>query len=228
MPAADLIPSFSALAPTRRLRPCEPGTARFGSANREEIRAIRPPSASAAAAAASLSLRLRVVRCHAGGDGEEGKGEEEEAEAPESLFARELRRGYSGIRFEILEAIAKLLNANNSVAVAPDGRMVDAAEAFKIAGIEHGFFELQPKEGLAMVNGTAVGSGLASTVLFEGNVLAIMAEVISAVFCEVMTGKPEFTDRLTQKLKHHPGQIEAAVIMEHILKGSSYMSASRC
>lgn len=119
----------------------------------------------------------------------------------------------SGDLVSFLYIVDLLMGCLNSRAVTKDGREAFALEALCIAGVWKQF-ELALKEGLALVNGTAVGSALAFTMSYNANIMVFLAKIMLMFFYEAIQGKPEFTNLLTCKLKHHHGQILAAAIMK--------------
>ncbi|KAI4962642.1 hypothetical protein ZWY2020_028380 [Hordeum vulgare] len=106
-----------------------------------------------------------------------------------------------------LSYIAGLVTGRpNSMATAPMAQRLMPLRHLRSPASSMAFFELQPQG--RPCHGEWHGGGLWACIhgAFEANILSLLAEVLSAVFCEVMNGKPEYTDHLTHKLKHHPGK----------------------
>ena len=157
-------------------------------------------------------------------------------------------KGYSGLRWLDLENLAILLNKGitplvplrGSITASGDlsplghivavltgedhakahyqGHEISAKEALQIAGIEP--IVLGPKEGLALVNGTAVANALAATVLYDANILALLSQAATALTVEALLGTNQSYDPLINELKPHPGQVEVGKNLVGLLEGS--------
>ncbi|BDU75683.1 HAL/PAL/TAL family ammonia-lyase [Mesoterricola sediminis] len=161
------------------------------------------------------------------------------AETRAVLAARlnSLALGFSGVRWELLAALAALLNrgvlpripAEGSVGASGDltplsyvaatlvgerdalydGRVLPAAEALREAGLAP--ITLFPKEGLALMNGTAAMTGLACLATHRAGYLERFATRLTALAVAALRGnRDHFHPRFFQ-LKPHPGTLRAAV-----------------
>lgn len=167
--------------------------------------------------------------------------------------ANALLQGYSGIRFEVLEVLAALVNARLTPKVPLRGTITASGDLLPLSYIAAALtgrhnarvvtaggeevsarqalrmvgraepLVLQAKEGLALCNGTAVAAAVAATVCHDAGALVLLEVVLSAVFCEAMLGDREFVDPLIHQLRRQPGQVEAAAIMKHFLDRSTFM-----
>lgn len=147
-----------------------------------------------------------------------------------------LSRGVSGVRWVLLERLVDFLNHDllplipeeGSVGASGDltplsyvaaslvgerdvmfnGRRCTAAEALAAAGLEA--ITLRPKEGLAIMNGTAVMTALACDAFSRAEYLTRLTARLTAMASAALGGNEYHFDPRLFAVKPHPGQNEIA------------------
>ncbi|MGL5943743.1 MAG: HAL/PAL/TAL family ammonia-lyase [Waterburya sp.] len=157
--------------------------------------------------------------------------------------------GASGIRLELLRRLVTFLNAGvtphvyefGSIGASGDlvplsyitgalvgldcrytvdfnGETVDAPTALARLGLEP--IELLPKEGLAMMNGTSVMTGIAANCIHDTKVLLNLSMGVHALAIQGLYGTNQSFHPFVHDHKPHFGQIWAAEQMLSLLEGS--------
>jgi len=154
------------------------------------------------------------------------------------LLARlnSLSQGFSGVRWELLQTLTALLRhdvlpiipSEGSVGASGDltplsyvagvlcgerevrykGQIRPAADALRELNIAP--LHLAPKEGLAMMNGTAVMTGLASLAYERAEYLTRLSAKLSALACLALKGNRAHFDPALFAVKPHAGQNQIA------------------
>ena len=99
-----------------------------------------------------------------------------------------------------------------------------AAAAFAKFGIEPQ--RVIAKEGLSLVNGTAMSCGVAALALHDAHGLAILSQLLTAMSVEALRGSRESFDPFFAQVRPHAGQFDAARSIFGFLKESRLVSGS--
>jgi histidine ammonia-lyase len=196
-------------------------------------------------------LQRNLVRSHSAGTGPPLPVEQ--VRAAGVLRVSSLSAGHSGIRSETLELLIEILNCGvtpvvpcqGSVGASGDlaplahmtqtligegeawyqGERLPSAEALRRAGLEP--IELAAKEGLSLINGTEVMTGIAALSVLRAERLLAAADVIAAMSIEAFLGTDRVFDRRINALRPHPGQTRVADNLSALLAGSEIMLSHR-
>jgi histidine ammonia-lyase len=177
-------------------------------------------------------LQVNIVRSHAVAVGEPLN--REQVRAIQLMMLISLGKGYSGVRLELLELIAALLN-NDVLPFAPGegsvgylaveghialvllgegrasvagGEWVDGAMALKQVGLSA--TDLHTKEGLAMLNGTMSVTAISMLALYNATQAARTADVAAALSLEALKGTLRAFDPRYHSVKAHTAQAQTA------------------
>ena len=168
---------------------------------------------------------------------------EEAVRAAILLRANALARGFSAVRLVVIERLLDLLNHRitpvvprfGSVGASGDlcpsayiarvmagrgeamykGCRVPAAEALHSEGIPR--LELEAKEGLALLNGTTVMTGVGAIVVDEAAYLFQLSLGALAMAAEALGSSPDYYHPAIHMAKHHPGQLPCAEMLNSLL-----------
>jgi histidine ammonia-lyase len=194
-------------------------------------------------------LQERLLLSHAAGVGEPLATEI--VRAMLLLRANTLALGHSGCRPELIERLLQLLRlrihplvpAQGSVGASGDlaplahlalpvighgqveveGQVMPAAQALAAAGLDP--LVLEPKEGLALLNGTQMMSAVGALVLAAADRLARTASVAAAITVEALRGTEVAFSAALQSTRPHPGQVQTAAELRWLLRGSALQAA---
>jgi histidine ammonia-lyase len=191
------------------------------------------------------TLQLALVRSHASGTGP--LLPPDVVRGMMLLRANSLARGYSGVRPEVVERLLELLNhqlvpsvpeqgsvgasgdlaplAHLALALVGEGEFVDGRGHREPAAAVLGHQGLAPlvlleKEGVALVNGTALmATYLALSVADVREALAA-AEVAAAMSFDALHGDPASLDDRLGELRNFPEQRQVAASLRALLTGT--------
>ncbi|MFJ1703654.1 histidine ammonia-lyase [Kitasatospora sp. NPDC088346] len=195
-------------------------------------------------AAHAAELQHNLIRYHLVGSGPQAPAPV--VRATLLIRANCLARGYSGVRREVVDLLLDCLRHDllpavperGSVGASGDlvplcylaalligegtavhrGERRPAREALAAAGLRP--LTLQPKEALALINGTSFMAAFAVRAAAEARRLAEVAEACTALAVEVLLGNRDHYHPVIHRQKPHPGQVRSAARIRALLDGS--------
>jgi histidine ammonia-lyase len=199
------------------------------------------------------ALQHNLVRSHASGSGDPLGREVVRSMLVTRLQA--LALGYSGVREAVLDRLVALLNAGVHPVVRSRGSLgasgdlaplahlalvllgegeatVDGVDgpvtgeaALARAGVEP--LALAPKEGLALINGTQLTSGLGALAVVDARALLDAADAAGALVTEVSMGSTAASGELIAGVRPHPGHRVSADNVRRLTAASEIVESHR-
>ena len=199
-------------------------------------------------ASEALALQRNLLVSHAAGVGEPLPTDA--VRAAMLLRAHALSLGHSGVRLQTIQLLLDLLNAGvhpvipsqGSLGASGDlaplahlalvligegeadwrGRRLPGGEALAGASLQP--LVLTAKEGLALINGTQMMTGIGALVLADAENLARCADIAAALTGEALAAIPAAWDPRIQALRRHGGQAAVAENLRRLVAASSLTS----